>query len=1091
MKRVILIIGTLISFNLAVKAQIPLSGFIKTIGASDTYSTHLDSLGAGGYHTTFSIATRDAIPTQRRKVGMMVRVSSIDSTYVLSGGITNSNWVTFSAGGGITPAILSDSLSAYEKVQDGLISGGGATTNGDSLIVALGVARINSINYSFTGRTFADIAPSATGLTRILIVYANTLGLLDSIAGAQSNNPVDPNLPANTVRVVTVSVSDAGLGTPTVDLSGKANLVGGNEFTGLQKFGNQLSINSSAIGGGIGFNRDISTGAIYDSLRTPFQIQNFQDTLEVQIYDSLSVLNKSHKFFKTGNVYFDGSVNIPLGSSYLVNGVPLSTNPDSTVFRTVANSYSLATGQPRLTNPITGTGTINLLPKFTGSTTLGNSLIFDNGTNVGIKNTSPSRPLTVDAGSDYLTSFFKGGLLSGGNYFSSILVGYQDALTNQSAQFGYVYNPTTPTLSFAHITPFGSTEGSLFKVQANGNVGIGTATPDFKVDVVGGAIQVPSVAFGAIGGYYFNSGGNVSARRWLLSNDVNAFGDFVISTSTTQTGSPTTQRFVIDSIGNVGIGTTSPTLAKLQVEGTGFFNSSLTANSFIKTGGTSSQFLKADGSVDGNTYLTSVTPAFGFTSTTPITTSGTLTVDSTQVRTVANSYSLASGQPRLVSGTNIKTVNSTSLLGSGDLNVGTITSVGATVPSFLSVSGSPITSSGSLDISYSGTALPVDNGGTGATSSNAAITNLTGFTTTVTAAGTTVLTDTSTLYQVFTGSTTQTVRLPVTSTLELGWTFRICNNSTGVLFVQSSGGNAVMTVVPGTTARLICIGQGLTTAANWEFGFSDFSTLTGTGNVALTNSPTFTGTLNAAAITANTGVSFVTSTQPIEIGINQSTGATTIGGTGTTSTLTLGRSTVSNTTNIQAGATTSGNTKTINFGTEGLLGSTTNINIGSNTSNTSIGLLGKVGIGVIPSSSTNLVLPASTTTVSSLRIPNGVAPTTPVSGDVWSLTTGLRTQIFDGTNTKDFIFDKANLLLAGTGVRAVTSNAIGDIASTTPIIEQFTTDGDVILAIVTATYSGNRASIAPAGGKIFYKGQFYDDGTHTYLAIADNSVKRF
>jgi hypothetical protein len=38
-----------------------------------------------------------------------------------------------------------------------------------------------------------------------------------------------------------------------------------------------------------------------------------------------------------------------------------------------------------------------------------------------------------------------------------------------------------------------------------------------------------------------------------------------------------------------------------------------------------------------------------------------------------------------------------------------------TVPSFLSVTGSPITTSGSLDVTLSGTALPVANGGTGAT----------------------------------------------------------------------------------------------------------------------------------------------------------------------------------------------------------------------------------------------------------------------------------------------------------------------------------------------------------------------------------------
>lgn len=44
---------------------------------------------------------------------------------------------------------------------------------------------------------------------------------------------------------------------------------------------------------------------------------------------------------------------------------------------------------------------------------------------------------------------------------------------------------------------------------------------------------------------------------------------------------------------------------------------------------------------------------------------------------------------------------------------GTVTSVAMTVPTFLSIAGSPITSSGTLAITLSGTALPVANGGTG------------------------------------------------------------------------------------------------------------------------------------------------------------------------------------------------------------------------------------------------------------------------------------------------------------------------------------------------------------------------------------------
>lgn len=90
-----------------------------------------------------------------------------------------------------------------------------------------------------------------------------------------------------------------------------------------------------------------------------------------------------------------------------------------------------------------------------------------------------------------------------------------------------------------------------------------------------------------------------------------------------------------------------------------------------------------------------------------------------------------------------------------------------------------------------------------------------GYTTTVTAAGTTTLTVGSTFQQFFTGSTTQIVVMPVTSTLALGQSWYLVNNSSGNVTVESSGGNTIIVMSPSTTAWVTCILTSGTTAASW------------------------------------------------------------------------------------------------------------------------------------------------------------------------------------------------------------------------------------------------------------------------------------
>lgn len=205
----------------------------------------------------------------------------------------------------------------------------------------------------------------------------------------------------------------------------------------------------------------------------------------------------------------------------------------------------------------------------------------------------------------------------------------------------------------------------------------------------------------------------------------------------------------------------------------------------------------------------------------------------------------------------------------GDVGIGA-----ASTGSKLHVSGNTYIS-GAVTLA---TALPLTSGGTGVTSAPAAAATLYGFTSTATAAGTTTLTNSSSQYQLFTGTTTQTVVLPVASTLTTGWTFHIVNNSTGNLTVNSSGGNLVVTVYPNMTAMVTCILASGTTAASWESGYTDFGAVTGTGSNVLGTSPTIaTPTITTPTLTGGTiNNTVIGGTTPVAGSFTTVTGSTSI-----------------------------------------------------------------------------------------------------------------------------------------------------------------------------------------------------------------------
>ena len=135
--------------------------------------------------------------------------------------------------------------------------------------------------------------------------------------------------------------------------------------------------------------------------------------------------------------------------------------------------------------------------------------------------------------------------------------------------------------------------------------------------------------------------------------------------------------------------------------------------------------------------------------------------------------------------------------------------------SFVQTSGAVI--SGDIPI-YGADGQTVKDSGVGIDPSKNIYPNnsIAGYSTTVTAGSTTTLTVASPQNQFFTGTTTQILVLPVTSTLTLGFKFYIVNNSSSSITVESSGGNTIQVMTANSSLLVTCILTSGTTAASWN-----------------------------------------------------------------------------------------------------------------------------------------------------------------------------------------------------------------------------------------------------------------------------------
>lgn len=356
----------------------------------------------------------------------------------------------------------------------------------------------------------------------------------------------------------------------------------------------------------------------------------------------------------TGNANNRGQfVTAPNGNKYFIDG-----NGASTLIM-VSAAF------------VTGTGTANYLPKWVSASVVANSLLYDNGVSVGIGTSSPTATLDV------------AGVIRGSILWGNLQSYYAETLKINEG--GY----------------------NVSIVPNSGYVGIGNATPDSKLDI-GGDLEVSTRTGAAVsvGGWtsgnrsadiILGSGLSLSNGTLSASGGVSSVGLSLPSifnvTGSPVTGSGTLSGSLADQNANMIFAgpasgaASSPTFRALtaaDISGIGAVIGTGTANYLPKW--VSSAGLGISQLFDNGTNV-------GIGTSTP----------SVKLDVVGQlKVSTLSTLPTSIAGWNSGiasqvTLGSNLSLASGTLSAaGSVSSVGLSLPSIFTVSGSPVTGSGTL-----------------------------------------------------------------------------------------------------------------------------------------------------------------------------------------------------------------------------------------------------------------------------------------------------------------------------------------------------------------------------------------------------------
>jgi hypothetical protein len=199
-------------------------------------------------------------------------------------------------------------------------------------------------------------------------------------------------------------------------------------------------------------------------------------------------------------------------ASYILNAQTASyittAQTASYVLNAVSASYSITSSYATTASNVLG-GTTNFVTKWNSNTSLGSSLIYDNGTNIGIGTTSPDSLLSLEKANINNVSLFKIKAHGGPTPSTAFDITYlNDAGVATISYYGGNQskivldggsNNAGGTISVYSGSGQETTKinGSFqsWIASGSGNVGIGTNTPAYKLDILGSLKSSDQVLF--------------------------------------------------------------------------------------------------------------------------------------------------------------------------------------------------------------------------------------------------------------------------------------------------------------------------------------------------------------------------------------------------------------------------------------------------------------------------------------------------------------------------------------------------------------------------------------------------------------------